>query len=183
MLVLIAACEVGFWVFIGLGLVARYLLRRRRTGAVLLAMAPVVDVVLLVATAVHLRNGAVAGGEHALAALYIGFSVAFGHQLIHAADLRFAHRFAGGPPPPRRYGRDHTRAGWADLGRTVLAAGLAAAIVAGLQAFVADPTRTAALTGLHPLLGTLCAAQLLWAVGGTLWPRRPPVHRLRPEST
>ena len=38
---------------------------------------------------------------HGLAAAYLGFSVAFGHSMVRWADQRFAHRFAGGPPPWR----------------------------------------------------------------------------------
>lgn len=174
MLIVIAACEIAFWVFIGLGLGARYLLRRRRTGMVLLATAPLVDVVLLVVTAIHLRGGAVATWQHALAALYIGFSLAFGHQLVAWADVRFAQRFAGGAAPVKRYGRAYARACWRDLGRTVLAAAVSAAIATALVLVVGDPDRTAAITGLYPTLGLICAVQLLWAAGYTAWPRRTP---------
>lgn len=57
---------------------------------------------------IDLRGGATAGFAHGLAAAYIGFSLAFGHSLIRWADVRFAHRFADGPPPPEpaRYGRE-----------------------------------------------------------------------------
>ncbi len=96
---LIVACEILFWVFLGAGLTARYLLRRPTLGAVLLVGAPLVDVVLLVATTIDLRGGAEASWSHGLAAAYIGFSVAFGHSIIRWADGRFAHRFAGGPAP------------------------------------------------------------------------------------
>lgn len=39
LLVIIVACEIGFWVLIGAGLTARYLLRRPRLGAGLLMSA------------------------------------------------------------------------------------------------------------------------------------------------
>jgi hypothetical protein len=42
----IVACEVGFWCLLGAGLVARYAMRLPRTSAVLLAGAPVLDLVL-----------------------------------------------------------------------------------------------------------------------------------------
>jgi hypothetical protein len=35
----------------------------------------------------------------ASAPAYLGFSVVFGPSVIRWADARFAHRFAGGPPP------------------------------------------------------------------------------------
>ncbi|MBN8880821.1 MAG: hypothetical protein J0H73_00705 [Salana multivorans] len=77
MLALIVACEVGFWVAILSGLAVRYLLRRPRLGAGLLIAAPVIDVVLLVLVAIDLLRGGTASWEHGLAAIYIGFSVAF----------------------------------------------------------------------------------------------------------
>ncbi|GAA4965231.1 hypothetical protein [Kineococcus glutinatus] len=172
MLVLILACEIGFWVLVVAGLVARYPLRAPRTGLVLLAATPVVDLVLLAATALHLRAGAVASGLHGLAALYIGFSLAYGHRMISWADTRFAHRFAGGPAPVRLHGAAHTRACWADVARTLLAVAVAGGLLLLLTAWVGDPQRTAALTGLLPVLGIVLAVELLAAVSYTLWPRR-----------
>lgn len=170
----IVACEVAFWVFIVLGLSARYLLRLRRTGAVLLALSPVTDLVLLTATALDLAGGGTATTAHGLAALYLGFSVAFGHAMIRWADVRFAHRFAGGPAPLRLAGREYTKACWRDLLRTILGAAVAAAVI-GLLALVAgDVQRSAALTSFLPILGIVVAADLLWAVSYTIWPRRTP---------
>ena len=97
LVVLIVACEIGFWVVLGAGLLARYALRMRRLGAVLLFCTPLVDVVLLVATVFDLRAGGEATSVHGLAAIYLGVSVAFGHSMLRWADQRVAHRFAGGP--------------------------------------------------------------------------------------
>ena len=79
---IIIACEVGFWVLIVLGLVARYKLRLRRTGLTLLALTAAVDVILLVVTAMDLISGATATVFHGIAAIYLGFSVAYGHKII-----------------------------------------------------------------------------------------------------
>jgi hypothetical protein len=108
LIVLIVACEIGFWCLLGVGLVARYVMRLPRTSAVLLAGAPVLDLVLLVASVVDLRSGSAASAAHGLAAAYIGFSVAFGSTTLRWADQRFAHRFAAGPPPqrPPQYGQE-----------------------------------------------------------------------------
>ncbi|MFF3344007.1 hypothetical protein [Streptomyces sp. NPDC002779] len=104
---LIIACEVGFWVLLALGLAVRYLLKWRRTSVVLLLCEPVLELVLFVATAIDLKNGAVPSWEHGLAALYIGYTVAFGHYTIRWLDGHAAHRLAGAPRPPKppRYGR------------------------------------------------------------------------------
>ena len=172
-LTVIVACEVGFWVAVLGGLAARYLLRARRLSVALLVAAPLIDVVLLGATALHLRSGATASVEHGLAALYIGFSIAYGHRLVHWADVRFAHRFAGGPAPVKPTGAAYTRACWADVGRTLLAVLVAAGVLAALAAWVDDPDRTTALTGMVPLLGVVLAIELLWAVSYTIWPKAP----------
>ena len=60
----IVACEVGFWVVLLAGLVARYVLRRPRLGGALLVCVPLVDLALLVASVVDLRGGGEAGVGH-----------------------------------------------------------------------------------------------------------------------
>ncbi|WP_155340781.1 hypothetical protein [Acrocarpospora corrugata] len=75
MLALIIACEIGFWVFLGLGLAARYGLRLPRVSAILLLCVPLIDVVLLVAAVIDMRSGAAATWQHGLAAAYIAYSV------------------------------------------------------------------------------------------------------------
>ncbi|EOR71473.1 hypothetical protein TM51_07376 [Thermobifida fusca TM51] len=98
----IVACEVLFWVLLLGGLSARYLLRLRWLSTVLLLLVPVLDVALLLIIAWHLRSGGHADASHGFGALYLGFTVAYGHSMIAWADARFAHRFMGGPPPPQR---------------------------------------------------------------------------------
>src|SRR5699024_9919789 len=63
--------EALFWVLLFGGLVARYLLRRRRLSTVLLAGAPVVDLVLVALTLTDVARGSEPSGVHALAAVYL----------------------------------------------------------------------------------------------------------------
>lgn len=165
LLAIVAICEIGFWVVLVCGLAARYLLRWRRLGAILLACVPLVDLILLVATVLHLRSGATADFTHGLAAAYIGFSLAFGHGLIRWADARFAYRFAAGPPPPRppQSGRARTRHEWREFGKATLAWAISAALLLGGIVLVGDPARTAAL---GEWIGRLTFVLALWA----LWP-------------
>ncbi|MBL7498872.1 hypothetical protein I6A84_31025 [Frankia sp. CNm7] len=169
----IVACEIGFWVLVGLGLATRYVLRRRRAGLVLLALTPLVDVVLLVATALDLRAGATANPFHGLAALYLGFSVAYGHKLIQWADVRFAHRFAGGPAPVRLHGGAYTRECWHNVRRTATGVLVAAAALWFLTVLVGDPERTSDLEARYPLLAIIFVVDLIWATSYTVWPRKP----------
>ncbi|WP_234315120.1 hypothetical protein [Streptomyces globisporus] len=108
---LIVLCEVGFWVLLAAGLAARYLLKMPRAGLALLLCEPVLELVLLVATAIDLKNGADPGWEHGLAALYIGYTVGHGHRTVKWLDGHAAHRLGGGPPPPKppRYGTARAR--------------------------------------------------------------------------
>ena len=172
-LIAIVVCEVAFWVAIVGGLTARYVLRRPRLGAGMLVAAPVVDLVLLTLVAVDLLGGGTASWHHGLAAIYIGASVAYGHRMIAWADVRFEHRFADGPAPERLSGRRHTARCWGDVVRTGVAVLIAGGILGALIAVVDDPQRTAGLQGTFPVLGIVLAAEVLWAVSYTVWPRRP----------
>lgn len=99
--VLIVACEIGFWVVLLVGLTARYMLRKERWSRALLLGLPLIDLLLLVFTAMDLRRGATATFAHGLAAAYVGFTVAFGALAVKWADAHFAYRFAAGPKPQK----------------------------------------------------------------------------------
>lgn len=167
----ILACEIAFWVAIVAGLAARYIARRPRLGAILLALAPVIDVVLLALVAVDLLGGAHASWHHGLAALYIGISIAYGHRMVSWADAKFAQRFDGAQPRPKLTGAAYTRACWRDAALTLLAAAIAGGVLWGLIAVVGVPERTSELNGFFPILGLIVAIDVLWAISYTLWPK------------
>jgi hypothetical protein len=171
---LIAAAEVGFWVVLGGGMCVRYVLRRPRAGAVVLACVPLVDVVLLAATVVDLRRGAEPSSAHGLAAVYLGFSVGYGHYMITWADARFAHRFAGGPPPaePPKYGRARARHEWRLWLMTLGTAAIALAVLQLCVWLVGDADRTGALRMWQVQMARIAAIHLVIAVSYTLWPKR-----------
>lgn len=172
----IIVCEVAFWVAIVAGLTARYPLRRPRLGAGLLIMAPVIDIVLLALVTVDLLSGATASWHHGLAALYIGVSIAYGHRMVAWLDAKFASRFRGAPPRPRLAGVAYTVACWKDVGRTLLAAAIAGAILGGLLVIVGAPERTGELRGFFPVLAVIIGIDLLWAVSYTIWPKKAPAQ-------
>jgi hypothetical protein len=171
-LAVIVVCEVAFWVVIVAGLLARYVGRAPRLGLLLLALAPVVDLVLLAATAADLRSGGEASWHHGVAALYIGFSIAYGHRIIGWADVRFAHYYSGGPKPARLYGWAHTKACWRDVLRTAVAVAISAGILWLLTWWVADTGRTSALQSWYPILLLVAAIEVVWAVSYTVSPKR-----------
>lgn len=171
---LIVAAEIAFWVLLAAGLAARYLLRRRRLSTVLLAGAPLVDLVLLTASAIDLGRGGTATSAHGLAAAYIGFSVAFGPSVIRWADERFAHRFAGGPPPwrPPRGGAERARYEWRELGKAALAWAIASGLLAAAIAIAGDAERTEALLGWILRLTLVLAIWSLWPIAASTTSRR-----------
>lgn len=171
----ILAGEIAFWVFLFGGLAVRYLLRSRRVSTIMLISVPLIDVVVLVATYLHLRSGADPDFTHGLAAVYLGFSVAFGHSLLRWADQRFAHRFADGPPPwrPPKYGSARVRYEWREFGKLLFAWAITAGVI-GLFVLAfgerAEPMWSWA--------GRLAPVVVIWFLVGPLWntlspPKRP----------
>ena len=179
---IIIACEVGFWVLIVLGLVARYVLRLKKTGLTLLAMTPVVDVILLVVTAMDLISGATATVFHGLAAIYLGFSVAYGHNIITWADRHFAYRFADGQQPIKRCGWNYALECWKDVARTALAVAVALGTIWLLTVIVDNQARTSALTDLNSVFVLVIVIEVLWALGYTVWPKKVPTSSQRVDG-
>lgn len=164
----IIASEIGFWIVLALGLALRYLLRRPKPGAVVLALIPLIDVVLLGAVAVDLHRGTEVDYIHRIAGIYLGVSVAFGPSIIRWADRRFAYLFAGGEKParPPKEGPDAFRYECQSFGRWLIAAGISGAAILGLGATVADDTQSAALNAVFPTLGIIT---VIWLITGPVW--------------
>lgn len=185
----IIGAELAFWVVLGLALAARYLLRLGRVSTVLLLALPLIDLVLLAFVAIDLGRGAEVTQSHALAASYLGFTVAFGHPLVRWADQKFAHRFAGGPRPrkPAKGSADYVRGVWLEWFRVLLAATIAVGILALLALGVRhEPVPTsldqAATNPLWAQVVTLGMVVVIWFLAGPAFERRrdqSPQHSLR----
>ncbi|MFI6107882.1 hypothetical protein [Streptomyces sp. NPDC051310] len=173
---LIIICEVGFWVLLAAGLAARYVLRMPRTGAAILLCEPLLEVVLLIATAVDLRNGAEPSAKHGLAALYIGYTVGHGHRTVKWLDGHAAHRLAGAPRPPAppRYGMARARyEGRLWLG-TLVAAAVATALLWLAMEYVGDASRTGSLRNWMGVAWRAAGIHGLVALTYAIWPRKAP---------
>ncbi|RRO16996.1 hypothetical protein EIL87_12005 [Saccharopolyspora rhizosphaerae] len=175
----IVGAEVAFWVVLGLALATRYLLRRRRASTVLLWALPLVDLALLGFVVADLASGAEPTQSHALAASYLGFTVAFGRPLVRWADARFAHRFAGGPPvvKPAKGSAAYVRGLWVEWFRVVFAAGIAVVVLAFLALVVRQEPIPASLdqAGPNPLWSqmlTLGIVVTVWFLAGPAFTRR-----------
>ncbi|MEU3527261.1 hypothetical protein AB0E62_25870 [Streptomyces sp. NPDC038707] len=175
---LVIACEAAFWVLLAAGLAFRYALRMPRTGLALLLCEPLLEVVLLVATAIDLKNGAQPDWRHGLAAVYIGFTAGLGHSTITWVDARVAHRFAGGPPPvrPPRYGSARAVHEWKAAARWILAAAVALALLQGAVWYVGDDGDTGPLRGWQQSMLWLIGINVLIAASYTIFPKREPAE-------
>lgn len=174
--VLIVAAEVAFWLLLLLGLAARYVLRRPSLGLALLVATPFVDLALLVATTIDLRGGGEAALPHALAAIYIGVTVAWGHRIIRWADVRFAHRYADGPPPerPPRAGALHAARERREWLRHLTAWAVGTSLLGLGVLVVGDVERTQALLGVAAIWTIVLVIDFAISFSYTLWPRREP---------
>ena len=165
---LIIGCEVAFWLVLLLSLAVRYLLRRETISRLLLLSLPIVDVLLLVFTALDLRAGATATFAHGLAAAYVGFTIAFGSIAVQWADAHFAHCFASGPAPPKA-----PSSGWAGVQfelklwlRCVVACVILVLLIDALIAIVANSAATASLEAWYKYA---FGCVIIWLIFGPTW--------------
>nr|WP_265690043.1 procyclic acidic repetitive family protein [Streptomyces griseolus] len=181
---LIVLCEVGFWVLLAVGLGLRYVARKPRAGAAVLLCEPLLEVVLLVVTAVDLKNGAQPDWKHGLAAVYIGFTVGLGPSTIAWVDARIAHRFAGGPPPvrPPRYGRARALHEWRVAARWILASAIALVLLQAAVWYVGPDGGTGSLRMWQQRMLWLTGINLVIAASYTLFPKREPEREPAWES-
>ncbi|MDX3639502.1 hypothetical protein [Streptomyces sp. MB09-02B] len=173
---LIIACEVGFWVLLALALTVRYLLKKRRASVVLLLCEPVLELVLFVVTAIDLKNGAEPSWEHGVAALYIGFTVGYGHYMIKWLDGHAAHRLGGGPKPagPPKYGAARARHEGRLWTRTLVATGVALALLQLAVWYVGDDGNVDSLRSFQWIALRAAGIHGLVALAYTIWPKKEP---------
>jgi len=171
---LILACEIGFWVFILAGLFVRYILRRKKLGAMLLLCTPILDLILIAATVIDMKNGAEADFFHGLAAIYVGATVAYGRQMVQWADVRFAHLFAGGPKPVRasKYGAERARRERQGWFRHLLAWMIGVALLFGIIFIVGDADRTVKLLNMAKGWSIILLIDFAISFSYTLWPKK-----------
>ena len=165
---LIVGCEVAFWLVLLLSLVARYLLHRELLSQWLLRSLPAIDLLLLVVTALDLSSGTTATTAHGLAAVYVGFTIAFGSVAVQWADAHFAYRFASGPAPAKTppTGWNPVRLEFGLWLRCIVAWVIAFALLEGLIAYVGNDAVTSPLQAWYKF-GLGCV--FFWFIFGPAW--------------
>ncbi|MGG6310688.1 hypothetical protein [Paenibacillus macerans] len=171
---MIVACEVAFWIVIIAGLTVRYLLKRPKLGLALLALTPAIDLLLFVITGADLYNGAVATTAHAIAAVYIGVSIAFGKSMIDWADRRFRYLVTKQveAKPVKRYGLDYAKHYLRGFLRHVVSYLIGTGLLVGMIYFIHDPGRTEALSGILKMWSLVLGIDLIITVTYFIWPRQ-----------
>jgi len=169
----IVICEIAFWIVILLGLVTRYIVKKEKLGLFFLTLTPVIDLFLLVFTGWDLYNGAVATKAHAIAAIYIGVSIAFGKSMIQWADERFQYYILKqGPKPIQKTGLDyaiHYFKGWL---RHLLAYCIGANLLLGIYFIINDITRTEALLTIFKIWSLALGIDLLISLSYFIWRKK-----------
>ncbi|MET9884332.1 hypothetical protein ABZZ20_14510 [Streptomyces sp. NPDC006430] len=172
---LIIACEIGFWVLLAGGLALRYLAKMPRLGVAVLLCEPLLELTLLVVTALDLKNGGEPSWTHGLAALYIGYTVGYGHYTVKWLDRHAAYRFGGGPKPPgATYGRARAVHEWKLWTRTLVGAVVALGLLQAAIWYVGDAAATSGMRTWQFAALRVLGIQALIAATYTFWPRKPP---------
>lgn len=179
---LIVICEVGFWVLLSGGLALRYLAKMPRLGAAVLLCEPLLEVILLAVTAIDLKNGAEPDWKHGLAAVYIGFTVGLGHHTIKWVDAKFAHRFAGGPPPvkPPKYGTARMIHEWKTAVRWITAAVVAMGLLQAAIWYVGGDGDIGSLRMWQQKMLFAIGINVIIAGSYTLFPKQAPKPEREP---
>ena len=169
---IIVACEIAFWIVIALGLITRYIFKREKLGFFFLALTPVIDLILLVVTATDLYNGATATQVHAVAAMYLGFSIAFGKSIIRWADERFLYYIQKtGTKPVRKTGLNYARHSMKGSLKHLLAFIIGGAFLVAMIYFIGDSERSEALTAMLKIWGLALVIDFAISISYFIWQR------------
>ncbi|SFA70594.1 MULTISPECIES: hypothetical protein [unclassified Bacillus (in: firmicutes)] len=140
---LIILAEVCFWIFIILGLVTRYVFKKEKLSILLFGATPLIDLILLIFTAFDLKSGAEATFVHALAAIYIGVSLAFGKQMIKWADIKFQYHFLKiDNRPAKLFGIERGKKEMEGFFRHLIAYLIGATLLVGMKYLLKETTDT-----------------------------------------
>jgi len=168
----IIACEIGFWVVIALGLITRYIFKKEKLGFFFLALTPVIDLILLIVTATDLYNGATATQVHAIAAIYLGASIAFGKSMIRWADERFLYYIKKqGAKPVRKTGFAHARHSMKGTFQHLFAYVIGATSLVVMIYLINDSARTGVLFDTLKFWAVILGIDFAVSITYFIWPR------------
>ncbi|MGV3464599.1 MAG: hypothetical protein ACO1OT_04820 [Heyndrickxia sp.] len=168
---IIVFCEIAFWLVIVLGLIAHYIFKQKQLGIVLFALTPLIDLILLTTAGIDIYRGEVATIAHAIAAVYIGISIAFGKSMIGWADQRFQYYVTKqGEKPRKRYGIEYSKHYFKGWIRHFIAYLIGSGLLVGLIFWIDDTSRTEALGGVAKIWSLVLGIDLLISITYFIWP-------------
>jgi hypothetical protein len=163
----IIACEIGFWMILTVGLFVRFVLKLNALSKFILLCVPLLDIALLIATMVDLNSGKQAEFSHGLAAVYLGFTVVYGHSIIQWADSYISYKFYFGTNPKINfYGWPYAKYEWLQWLKALLACAIATTLLSIAIFYIDNPENTEALAKWYSHLFWLLA---IWLSGWPLW--------------
>lgn len=166
---MIIACEIAFWIVIILGLATRYMFKKQKLSFFILALTPVVDFFLLIVTSIDLYGGATATYAHAIAAVYIGISIAFGKSMIQWADERFQYYvMKSGEKPRRRYGIEYAKHYFKSWIQHLIAYAIGAALLAAMM-YIVPNGKTNVLQNVVEVWTVIVGIDFLLSLSNFVW--------------
>ncbi|MGN5650336.1 hypothetical protein [Bacillus sp. Brlt_9] len=169
----IVAAEIGFWIVIIIGLTLRYVFNFKKMGSFFLLLTPVIDLFLLIVTAIDLLKGGEPTKYHAIAAIYLGVSIAFGKSMVRWADVRFLYYIKKeGTKPEKKTGYAYARNSLKGSFQHLLAFIIGAGFLFILIYLVNDADRTSILFDTLKVWSIVLGIDFIISISNFIWPPR-----------
>ncbi|MFJ5765718.1 hypothetical protein ACIP9C_10145 [Lysinibacillus sp. NPDC093210] len=173
MIAWIITAEIAFWIVILIGLVCRYRFKKPKLSILFFALTPVIDLLLVLLTAMDLRAGTPASISHGIAAVYIGVSIAYGKTMITWADEKFQQWFLKLPVEKKRLtglakGIHEIKM----LGLHVIAYVISASLLYAMIVFIGQLTDTSSLLQVMKVWGIILIIDAIISFSYIIFPNK-----------
>jgi hypothetical protein len=173
MIAWIITAEIAFWIVILIGLVCRYRFKKPKLSIIFFALTPVIDLLLVLLTAMDLRAGTPASISHGIAAVYIGVSIAYGKTMITWADEKFQQWFLKLPVEKKRLtglakGIHEIKM----LGLHVIAYVISASLLYAMIVFIGQLTDTSSLLQVMKVWGIILIIDAIISFSYIIFPKK-----------
>ncbi|MFJ7662673.1 hypothetical protein ACIQXW_09745 [Lysinibacillus sp. NPDC097162] len=173
MIAWIITAEIAFWIVILIGLVCRYRFKKPKLSIIFFALTPVIDLLLVLLTAMDLRAGTPASISHGIAAVYIGVSIAYGKTMITWADEKFQQWFLKLPIEKKRLtglakGIHEIKM----LGLHVIAYVISASLLYAMIVFIGELTDTSSLLQVMKVWGIILIIDAIISFSYIIFPNK-----------
>ncbi|WP_285398269.1 hypothetical protein [Lysinibacillus sp. fls2-241-R2A-57] len=173
MIAWIITAEIAFWIVIILGLICRYVLKMPKLSILFFALTPVIDLLLVILTAMDLKAGTPASISHGIAAIYIGVSIAYGKTMIAWADEKFQQWFLKSdhkkePMTRMTKGKHEMKM----LGQHIVAFIIGAGLLYAMSLFVGSNSDTSSLFQVMKVWGIVLAIDAAISISYVIFPKK-----------